>query len=732
VTAFVLWQLFPTLLLSDTTPVKGDLGGHLHEASFLRDHLLPGFRLSGWSQDWFTGYPSLTFYFPLASLFVVLLDLVLPYNIAFKLVAASGPVALPVCAYAFGRLNKCDRLTSACFAVAVLPLLFQPSLALAGGSIGATALGEFPYELSLALGLLVLGLVRAGLATGRYRALTAGLLAGAVLLHLVPAVMVVVGMLVSITLRPTWAGLRWTGSVLAAAGALSAFWFIPFLLRTNLTAGPDYPKSVPLLDWLFPIAMIPVIGLALVGALLALPSDPGEHANLKPFLLIMALVSGVVFALVPSGRVWNGRFLPVWFLWVCLLAGYGLSRLSRAVDDRRQRAARGRVLEHPTLARLVLPVLLAVLVVPLWDTRAGRGLLTRSQFDATDMAARFFAGYERGSEDVEYSGLIDTVRSVAQDRGCGRAHFEWDEGRWTELRLALLRLIPMWTDGCMPVTVGLYTQSAASFPYVFVTNSRLSSRPTSLDGEPELKREFDLPAGVADLRLLGVRYFIASRTETMRAADVHSGLQFVAETERFGNRRWRIYELSDIDVVEPLRHMPVVLKGVGRSRSSWETAASRWWDSGDERDVVVATGGPDAWPREDRLSANLPRRKVPEAAVRNVRIEQDRVSFDVSRTGAPILVKVSYFPNWQASGADGPWRVTPNQMVVVPTARTVTLRYGRTPVDYAGGLLTLGGLGGLVALARRGQVDMPTPAEPTPKRPTPRPQPGPKRKKHRR
>ena len=62
------------------------------------------------------------------------------------------------------------------------------------------------------------------------------------------------------------------------------------------------------------------------------------------------------------------------------------------------------------------------------------------------------------------------------------------------------------------------------------------------------------------------------------------------------------------------------------------------------------------------------------------------ISFHVSRVGTPVLVKVSYFPNWQASGADGPWRVTPNLMVVVPTSHDVTLTYGRVGVGRSGTL----------------------------------------------
>jgi len=64
-------------------------------------------------------------------------------------------------------------------------------------------------------------------------------------------------------------------------------------------------------------------------------------------------------------------------------------------------------------------------------------------------------------------------------------------------------------------------------------------------------------------------------------------------------------------------------------------------------------------------------------------------------------VKVSYFPNWQAFGAEGPWRVTPNLMLVVPTSHDVTLHYGTSPANFVGLVLTGLGLVALVVVGRR-------------------------------
>ena len=83
----------------------------------------------------------------------------------------------------------------------------------------------------------------------------------------------------------------------------------------------------------------------------------------------------------------------------------------------------------------------------------------------------------------------------------------------------------------------------------------------------------------------------------------------------------------------------------------------------------------------------------------NIRTTESSVEFDVSRTGVPVMVKTSWYPNWEAEGADGPWRATPNFMVVVPTSKHVKLTFTTAAVDWAGRALTvmgLVGLGGLV------------------------------------
>jgi hypothetical protein len=87
--------------------------------------------------------------------------------------------------------------------------------------------------------------------------------------------------------------------------------------------------------------------------------------------------------------------------------------------------------------------------------------------------------------------------------------------------------------------------------------------------------------------------------------------------------------------------------------------------------------------------------------VSDVKIGDDSVSFTVDKVGVPVLVRVSYFPNWQVSGAKGPYRVAPNMMVVIPTSNQVSMHFKASFVDRFAYLLTIAGFVALFVMWRR-------------------------------
>jgi len=97
-------------------------------------------------------------------------------------------------------------------------------------------------------------------------------------------------------------------------------------------------------------------------------------------------------------------------------------------------------------------------------------------------------------------------------------------------------------------------------------------------------------------------------------------------------------------------------------------------------------------------------KKLAAVTVSNVHLGDQDLSFSVDKVGVPVLVKISYFPNWHVSGAEGPYRIAPNLMVVVPTANDVHLTYERSQLDNFAYILTFIGIGLLIFMRFRGDV----------------------------
>src|SRR5512134_4180633 len=159
ISAVILAVVNPRLLLTANTPSGGDMAAHVAVPAYLRDVLLPQGRILGWSQDWFAGFPVFYFYFPLPSLAIVLLDLFLPYGVAFKLVAVAGLLATPPAVYYLARTLRFGRPVATVAAGAGATFIFMESYTIYGANVASTLAGEFSFSWSFAFSLLYLGLL---------------------------------------------------------------------------------------------------------------------------------------------------------------------------------------------------------------------------------------------------------------------------------------------------------------------------------------------------------------------------------------------------------------------------------------------------------------------------------------------------------------------------------------------------------------------------------------------
>ena len=150
--------------------------------------------------------------------------------------------------------------------------------------------------------------------------------------------------------------------------------------------------------------------------------------------------------------------------------------------------------------------------------------------------------------------------------------------------------------------------------------------------------------------------------------------------------QWHIYLVKDSHVVEGVRTLPNVVSDIS-SRQAWLAANQSWWLDPQQWPTMLASDGPANWPRTTN-PLRTTRKGVLPVVVTNVDKQDQSISFDVNKTGIPVLVKISYYPRWHVSGATGPYRVSPNLMVVVPTSKHVSMVYGNTAAGTWGSWIT--------------------------------------------
>jgi hypothetical protein len=687
---------FPELLAANT-PTGGDMGAHVLLPQILKDSLLPGGNLIGWSNDWYAGFPALYFYFPLPALTTVVLDLFLPGGVGFKLVTIAGLVALPVATYFFVRWLGFSRPVSAIAAVSGGLFVFMESYSIFGANIKSTLAGEFSFSWSFALSLVYLGLVTRDTRENRSWKPWAGIvLALTALTHIVTTVMVV---LLSIPLLFRRNGPRTVVSSWALGLGLSAVWSVPFLVRvlqgmtTDMGWSPvenvigDANPGSPV-----PGEFVPILALGLIGVVWTLLRR--DDVVVLVSMAFVPLAGYFLIALFARHEVtlgpfdptilYNARLLPYWYFALFVFAGLALGlavvEFARSLPQRRQNLILGLVLVALVLLNASA---LAIHDVPGW---------VRWNYE----------GYEGKAVYGEYASLMETVDELPPGRIMWEANSEMNQ-YGTPMALMLL---PYWSEG-HPSMEGLFFESSLTTPFHFLNASEVSERPSNpvrgLD-----YRGLDFARAERHLAVYDVAYYLSFTERATEAAREH-GLREIAASPP-----WTVFALPDSSLVDVATVEPAVWDGGGK----FLDPALAWYDDVEHLDHWLVEDGPGGWDRvsgvDDRLVAPAAY-DTAGATVTNVELEDDRISFRTTAVGVPHLVKVSYFPNWQAVGAEGPYRAAPSLMVVVPTEEEVTLEFRNTSAENIGMALTVLSIGGLVAYAvvrRRSRRDTDLAEEP--------------------
>lgn len=852
---FPFWDIF-----SNTTPTGGDTGAHIWWPAYLRDELLPNFRIAGWAPDWYAGFPAGQFYFPVPALMVVFLDLFMPYNVAFKLVTAIPALLLPWGAYVFGRGIRAARPTPELFAVAMVLLEYfrgdlsgegahqavQFNQRIMGITLASNFAGTFSFTWAVLFALLFLGTFARALDQERRFALPALLFAAVVMSHLVVALFAVVGAILIfafhmigdrnkvlgpivgvvllggffttllsrnlvigllstvaifgsvfaylyVPLREKIAArtqslrtLVWPrarvfaigAAILTVGGLLTAFWSVPLQAFYSETASmryekigndPNFPGNEIIDLYLFPQyfkwIFIAALAAVLIGLILA------RRSTLIVFAFTIAF--GLVFFVWPEGKAWNLRYLPFYYMGLFFLAACGFGELCRlpgsvtrwVVAERERKRSQSSEIVHADISdheqlpvpkarmdaaterklgfwsRGIATALCAILAsYGLYRTVAqigfpwAGGIIPRAS-DAEAPPARGFvdgwaawnyAGYEDSAKSYdEYREIITEMDELSP----GRAVWEKaTEGNADTLNAYgtdfALMVLPYWTDGRIDSLEGLYFESAGSTPYHFLMVAKLARNPSNVVRGYPYKTLADFDEGVKQMQMFGVNYYMAQSPETKQLAGANPDLELIKQIPDRDGRAplsWNVYRVKNAELVEGLAYEPKVVTDLKSGREStcfgielaqgqrdpklgkWECVAAPWWENPADWDYPLAQSGPKNWQRIRAVDAdeitNADQKKLGSVKVTNIKTDNDTISFDVSKVGVPVVVKSSYYPAWRARGAEGPWRLTPNLMVVVPTEKRVTLQFERTSAEWIGILLTGFGIAGVIALA---------------------------------
>lgn len=761
-TIFLLLALHPSLILRNNIPTGGDMGAHVWAPAYLRDHLLTNFKLSGWSMDWYSGLPIYRFYMVVPALMIVLLDVVLPYGIAIKIIAVIGILTLPYATWLFGRFAKFAYPLPELFAIAATIFLFDESFTIYGGNIASTMAGEFSFSISLSLAMLGFALLAKGLDTGKHRVSAAIIISLSALSHGIVLLFVFGGAALMLVVWNKRESFQFGAKVIALAVLLSSFWVIPFVTSHAYMTDMKYePRPSGATDsfWkmFFPLHIlldVSITALAVIGAVALVRSR--HKAGTWITLLTLVLAAGVFIArnsLPVIGLLWNPRILPFFFLLRYFLFAVGLYELAAFALRMKSMSRIARVepgtpvvldIAKPRdnftfnlalLSGFALFVLVAIgfrfQELPFGSTRVNSAgqyeyvwgpLRTKSTNDGfVDGWARWnFTGYEGKSAYGEYYGVVQTMKQLGEDstQGCGRALWE-NSGELNKYGTTMaLMLLPFWTDGCISSMEGLFFEAAGSTPYHFITAAAMSKQSSNPVRELRYDNN-DAAIGVRYMQELGVKYFMGFTPEAIAQASQQEGLTEVARSGP-----WVVYRVANSDVVTPLATQPVVANiSSSNPRERWLEIGTSWFQHPETWTTPIADDGPSEWQRievavdesmrEGEPNSNNRRVDVVKPAtaltpvplepvvVSNVNIGEESVRFSVDKVGVPVLIRVSYFPNWKVDGAKGPYRVAPNMMVVIPTSTDVNMHYGWNMLDYVAYLLSFAGIAWIVVNRRR-------------------------------
>ena len=675
------------LVFLNNTPTGGDMGAHIVAIdTFIKD-FMPNFQISGWSNDWFAGYPLYYFYFPLPAIITFFLDVIFPFGVAFKLMVVISTILV---VYSLEKLFRKDsNKLSSIGATAGLFYVFTESFTIYGGNLASTLAGQFSFAYSLAFGnLAIFYLIKSN---NKFRfSISSIFLSLCLLSHLIPFIIYI----------PIY-GFYWlfkkeniNQKILSITIflALVSRWFISLFMNLEFTTNMSYTPFTQLED-LIKEDILPGIFICLA-LMIAKSKDLIKYKSLNLFELYLVISSILLYFFVPEGALWNGRLVPFFNLGIIFIMFKVIEIFVEDLNLYQQGISILTILfligtiyclyifydrwsSNQSYLNLYIPIIFLISIFAILNLKNVEIqinlLLVSIIFSTVSFLPHWlnwnFTGYEGKNDWTQ----IENLYSKLADLEPGRIMWEPNSDMNKYGTPMTLMTIPYFTEHTS--MEGLYFDSSITTPFHFISVSGLAKRPSNpVGGLSYINNQFD--QGVEHLNHLGVDYFISYTEEIESKAMDSEKLILLFSSEPFSvfkvnsSKVELIYQ--DIKIFSKASTQDGILSSILRDTDidNFFDKAYESFDELDKKRVIEVSNG-----------MNIVSSKKNDLQITDLNITNNKISFFTDSPGELHLIKVSYFPNWKITNGKGPFRTSPSFMSVIPDNKYVEITFEKTIVE---------------------------------------------------
>tara|TARA_B100002052_G_C15871691_1_gene594990 strand:+ start:244 stop:2421 length:2178 start_codon:yes stop_codon:yes gene_type:complete len=681
------------LVFSDLLPTGGDMGAHIVPTKFFVTELFNNFKLSGWSQDWFAGYPIYYFYFPLPPIITSLLNFLFPFSISFKTMVLLSQILLVVSIEMLMRKNT-KEFSFYGFGVGLLYLLTE-SFTIFGGNLASSLAGQYSFTYSIAFAnLSIFCLVKLKY---RYSTEIAALLIGlSVLSHLIPFMIYL----------PIFA-FYFIKSGVKIYKKISAFLFFLFIavkfsislflnleFTTNMTYTPYTEISDLVKSDILPLAIGAVIYLILSSSKTSLKAVNG-------FEMYLLAISVYLFFNGPESALWNGRIVPFFNLAIIILffnlLNLDIKNLTKKIQGKYPLLIFILLINTyfmylyfskwgNTYSTTTISVILIISIMFLISINSDNFLIYTTLVSLTFATLSYlphwlnwnFSGYESKSNWSDITTLYEGLNTLEP----GRIMWEPNSDLNKYGTPMVLMTIPMFTDH--QSVEGLYFDSSITTPFHFLTISGLAERPSNpVGGLTYINGQFD--KGFRLMDELGVDYFIAYTSSIKDKANSNQNFDFL-----FSNGVFNVYSINtnkvelvedNLYVFESPNFYDRLKNAVLREGNEQNFFEDSYESFKDESNFKIIENYDTSY--ADPIDKNT------ELLISDLSIQNNLITFKTNKPNQLHLIKVSYFPNWKITNGHGPFRISPSFMAVVPKDELVEIKFESSNIEKALNLLSI-------------------------------------------